>query len=88
ILLTLSNDVLYTDSIETITYLLPYTVFKSLNYRLTVLSDSGQFEITAFQTSFEECNCPEDKYEVLKGYQVNGILKSDSRLSLLRSEAI
>lgn len=42
-------------------------------YQVTMLSTGQVYEMTNFTSRKEECNCPNDKYDVLESYSVNGL---------------
>ena len=54
------------------------------DYKISMLSTAQIVRLTAFEVENKTCNCPTDKYKVLKSYQVNGIKQTESRLIITK----
>lgn len=53
-------------------------------YKITMLSLGLSYTVSNFSVQKESCNCPADKYNVLKSYSVNGQMQFSSELTIIK----
>jgi hypothetical protein len=63
---------------------MPEKLNRNHAYKITLFANSTVYLFSDFEVRKEECNCPNDKYNVLDSYKLNGKLNISSAISIVK----